>query len=210
MISYTLLRGAFHQNAVGTGDVGGATPLWVAGISVADGLSGEFGENYKPRIESSSAIIRALLGAGADLRIATNDGTTPLMITAGLGPRTYSPTLKRGTLIPDALTSLKLLVEAGAEINGRNEGDFTALHAATMRGWNEMVLYLVQQGADINARDYRGRTPFRMAEGGKQNFELQAWPETAALLKELGANTRLGIPGAILERADHDVTDNQQ
>ena len=70
-----------------------------------------------------------------------------------------------------------------------------------------MVEYLVEHGADIDARDYRGRTPYRLAEGSKQSFQFQAFPETAVLLAELGANTRLGVPGTVQERADRAVAD---
>ena len=63
-----------------------------------------------------------------------------------------------------------------------------------------MVQLLVERGADINARDFRGRTPYRLAEGSKQSFQFQAWPETAALLEKLGADVRLGIPGTVQER----------
>ena len=55
-------------------------------------------------------------------------------------------------------------------------------------------------GADINARDWRGRTAFRLAEGSKQGFHYQAWPLVAGLLQELGADTSLGIPGTTHER----------
>ena len=140
-------RGAFHQNAVGTGDVGGATPLWVAAFSLNGG--GSFGLDYKPHIDSSPDIIRALLDAGADHRITANDGTTVLMAAAGLGPRSYSPTQHRGDRIPDAEAAVRMLVEAGADVNAANEADFTALHAATFRGWNEVVQYLVEHGASI-------------------------------------------------------------
>ena len=100
---------------------------------------------------------------------------------------------------------MKVLVETGADVNAANEADFTALHAATFRGLNEVIAYLVEQGADIDARDFRGRTAFRMAEGAKQSFQFQAFPETAEFLRELGANTRLGIPGDVHERADREV-----
>ena len=73
-----------------------------------------------------------------------------------------------------------------------------------------MVQYLAEQGSDIDARDYRGRTAFRMAEGAKQSFQFQAFPETAELLRQLGANTRLGIPGTVHERADRDVVSANQ
>ena len=63
-------------------------------------------------------------------------------------------------------------------MNAVNEADFTALHGATFRGLNEVVQYLVEHGANINARDFRGRTPFRIAEGAKQSFQFQSWPET--------------------------------
>ena len=96
--------------------------------------------------------------------------------------------------------AVKVLVEAGANVNAVNEGDFTALHGAAFRGLNEIIQYLVEHGADINARDFRGRTPYRLAEGSKQSFQFQAYPETAAFLKQLGADTRLGIPGTVQER----------
>ena len=105
---------------------------------------------------------------------------------------------------------MKVLLEAGSEINAINEADFTALHGAAFRGLNEVVEYLVEQGADIDARDFRGRTPFRLAEGSKQSFQFQAFPDTAEVFRQLGANTRLGIPGTVQERADRDVAANLQ
>jgi len=196
-------RGAFEQNAVGTGDVRGATPLWVAAFSANGG--GLFGEVESYQIDSSAEIMQALLDGGADHRITTDDGCTALMAAAGMGHRSYQPRRPRAERSPSAEAAVKVLVEAGADVNATNEADYTALHAATFRGWNEVVQYLVEHGANINARDYRGRTPFRIAEGTKQSFQFQDWPETAALLRRLGADTRLGVPGIVYERADRDV-----
>ena len=78
-----------------------------------------------------------------------------------------------------------------------DEADFTALHGAAFRGLNEVIEYLVARGADIDARDFRGRTAYRMAEGAKQSFQFQSWPETA---ERLGADTGLGLPGTVQER----------
>ena len=196
-------RGAFEQNSVGTGDVRGATPVWVASFSANGG--GLFGDDSSYRFDSSPEIIRTLLAAGADPNLTTADGTTPLMVAAGLGYRSYQPHTARGRRSTSAEESVEALVEAGVDVTAANEGDFTALHAATFRGLNEVVQYLVEHGADIDARDYRGRTAFRIAEGAKQSFQFQAFPETAELLRQLGANTRLGIPGTVHERADRDV-----
>ena len=120
------------------------------------------------------------------------------------------PREPRGVRSPSAEKAAKVLLEAGADINVVNEADFTALHGAAFRGLNEVIEYLVEQGADINARDFRGRTPYRLAEGSKQSFQFQSWPETAELLKALGADTKLGIPGTVQERLrDAALTDTQ-
>jgi len=59
---------------------------------------------------------------------------------------------------------------------------------------------ILDAGANIDARDYRGRTPFRIAEGSKQSFQFQAYSDTAAFIKSLGADTTLGVPGTVQER----------
>ena len=202
-------KGAFERFACGTGDLRGATPLWVAAFGAAsDGAyrsSAASGRNFQ--VESSAEIVRMLLDAGADQSLTTADGTTPFMAAAGLGRSTFRPNWTRGRRSHGAETATRVLLDAGAEINAVNEADFSALHGAAFRGLNEVVEYLVAHGADIDARDYRGRTPFRLAEGSKQSFQFQAFPETADLLGELGANTRLGVPGTLQERADRAVTD---
>jgi uncharacterized protein len=191
-------KGAFEPFACGTGDVRGATPLWVA-ANTANGGVGEINRGGAMTGDSAE-VIRILLAAGADQRIPTEDGTTPLMVAAGLGKSTFSPGLQRGNRSQGAEEAVKALVEAGADINAVNEADFTALHGAAFRGLDEVVEYLVAHGANINAREYKGRTPYRLAQGSKQSFQFQAYPETAELIKKLGANTRLGVSGDAQER----------
>ena len=202
-------KGAFEPFACGTGDLRGATALWVAAFGAAsEGAyrsSAAGTENY--RVESSADIVEVLLAAGADQSLATDDGTTPFMAAAGLGRSTFRPNWTRGMRSRGAEAATRVLLEAGAEINRVNEADFTALHGAAFRGLNEVVEYLVANGADIDARDYRGRTPYRLAEGSKQSFQFQAFPETAVLLAQLGANTQLGVPGTVQERADRVVAE---
>jgi ankyrin repeat protein len=95
---------------------------------------------------------------------------------------------------------VKLLVETGVDVNATNEAGFTALHGAAFKGLNEVVEHLVARGANINAQDFMKRTAYRMAEGSKQTFQFQEWPETAQLLKQLGADTSLGTSGREQER----------
>ena len=117
-----------------------------------------------------------LLAAGADPLFTSDDGTTPLMVAAGLGRYTNDKNLRRGELKPSAEKAVRLLLAAGSDINARNEADFTALHGAALRGSHEVIQILVDHGADLNARDFRGRTPYRLAEGSKQAFYFQEFP----------------------------------
>ena len=192
-------KGAFEPFAPGTGDLRGATPLWIAAFDM-NGPGSQVFSVGQSRDRSGTDILRVLLEGGADLNLTTDDGTTPLMAAAGLGRATYTPREPRGVRSPGAENAVRFLVEAGADVNAVNEADFTALHGAAFRGLDEVIEYLVEQGADIDARDFRGRTAYRMAEGAKQSFQFQSWPDTAELLDRLGANTRLGLPGTVQER----------
>ena len=191
-------NGAYDTFATGTGDVAGATPLWVAAFATNPGPG-------RPRFgwqthRSTADILRSLLAAGASPGITTVDGTTPMMAAAGCGRTAHWTNTPRAARQPMAEEAIAVLIEAGLDVNATNEGDFTALHCAAFSGLNEVVELLVAHGADIDARDWRGRTAFRLAEGAKQSFHYQAWPEVAAVLAGLGADTSLGIPGTIHER----------
>jgi ankyrin repeat protein len=193
-------NGAYDTFSTGTGDVGGATPLWVAAYATNPGMGSASDAGLRERAGASGEIIRRLLAAGARADLAANDGTTTLMAAAGCGRAAHTPNLPRGDRQPYAEEAVRTLIEAGVDVNATNEADFTALHCAAFGGVNELVQILAEHGADLDARDWRGRTPFRIAEGAKQSFHYQDWPETAALLQTLGADTSLGIPGTVHER----------
>jgi uncharacterized protein len=199
-------KGAFEPYACGTGDLRGATPLFVAAMHAnSSNLLFSQGSSANADADSGRAtaaadVLRVLLANKADLKLTTVDGTTPLMVAAGLGRATFDPLLKRGRRSISAEQAVTVLLDAGADINAVNEADFTAMHGAAFRGLNEVIKILVDRGANMNARDFRGRTPYRLAEGSKQSFQFQAYPETAAYMKELGFDTKLGVPGTVQER----------
>ena len=193
-------NGAFDTFATGTGDVAGATPLWVAAYATNPGPGSASFRGRRPTPSSNGEIVRSLLAAGARPDSTPQDGTTALMAASGCGRAAHLTNVPRAPRVPTAEEAVAILLEAGVDANAANEGDFTALHCAAFSGLNEVVRQLVAHGADVDARDWRGRTAFRLAQGAKQSFHYQEWPEVASLLAELGADTSLGIPGTIHER----------
>lgn len=205
-------KGAFEPFSCGTGDLLGATPLWVAAYAANGNVGGFGGDRGLPDrfgAETPVDVLKTLLAAGADHRKTSVDGTTPLMVAAGLGRCTFTPGAKRAPRSAGAEEAVTVLLHAGADINAVNEADFTALHGAAMRGLNEVIQILVEKGAKIDARDFRGRTAYRLAEGSKQSFQFQAFPETAEFIKGLGADINLGLAGTVQERL-RDIAATQQ
>ena len=145
----------------------GATPYW---------LASKFLE-----IE----MMQALADAGADTRLASRDGTTPLMAAAGFGYRrgegsafvtdrrdfsSYNAvaSAEEGVKIPEAeerraREAVVLAIELGGDVNATSVSGDTALHGAASHGMDTVVELLVEHGADLQATNERGQTPVAMA-----------------------------------------------
>ncbi len=82
--------------------------------------------------------------------------------------------------------AVKFLVEeSNADVNVRDANAYTALHHAASRGDDELVLYLVEHGADVTVLSRKGQTTADMANGPVQR--VQPFPSTIALLEQLGS-----------------------
>jgi ankyrin repeat protein len=129
--------------------------------------------------------MRLLLQYGANPNIATEGGTTPLMAAAGVN-WTVDQTFDEGE--PALLEAVKLAHSLGNDINARNVLGIRAIHGAANRGANEIIRYLVEQGADLDAMDNEKRTPLVWAQGVfLATHPPEKKPETIALLQELQA-----------------------
>ena len=130
--------------------------------------------------------MRVLLDAGADATTPSADGTTPLMVAAGVA--IWNPGEDGGSLPgqeDEVLEAVRLCVEHGNDINAVNYRGMTALHGAAFRGANNVAEYLVEQGADLDARTDLGYSPLAIADGFSYSDFYKAQKHTAALLREL-------------------------
>ena len=146
---------------VGRGEYDGASPFWLA-----------------TRL-GNVQMMRELLGAGADPELRQAWGVTPTMVASGV-TQTDSRIVSEDKLIK----ALELLVlEIGTDIHSVDRSGQTAVHGAANVSGNEIIKFLVAQGADPEAVDNRGRTPHDVAMR-----TLRPRPITAALLRDLAAN----------------------
>ena len=113
-------------------------------------------------MDANVAVMDALVAAGADTRLATDEGTTPLMVAAGLG---RVPAETRVTEA-DTLDALQFVLDLGAEVNATNLVGRSALHGAAHIRSDPAVQLLVDYGATVDVADQRGITPLMIAEGG--------------------------------------------
>jgi ankyrin repeat protein len=127
-------------------------------------------------------VMKFLLDHGANPHLTTQDNTTPLMAAAGLAVE------ESETRIPEArhLEAVHLLLDLGANVRETNKQGDTALHGAAFLGYDDIIRLLLENGADLNARNKEKQTPYRIALGIMVNNMFFQHPRTAALLQKLG------------------------
>jgi len=76
-----------------------------------------------------------------------NNGSTPLIVAAEEG----------------RYDVVEFLIESGANLNARNDLNYTALHHAAFHGHKSIVELLLKNGADANIRDSTGSTPLLLS-----------------------------------------------
>src|SRR5690606_16574626 len=90
------------------------------------------------------------------------------------------------------LETVKLTHALGNDINAVNSVGIRAIHGAANRGSNDIITYLVENGAFLDVADNEGRTPVDWAEGVLTGARAPTRkPDTISLLLELQAKAAL-------------------
>jgi ankyrin repeat protein len=129
-------------------------------------------------------LMRLLASLGADPKMPNEDGTTPLMVAAGVGTR--SPGEDAGTE-SEVYEAVQVALEFGNDPNAVDKNGETAMHGAAYKHVASVVPLLMEHGAKIevfNHNNKSGWTPLRIAEGVHRGMNLRASPETAAALRK--------------------------
>ena len=131
-------------------------------------------------------VVRALLAHGALIDLPNASGVTPFMAASGIGTRTGAGVLGPGApenVATLSLRTMEILRAAGADVNARitdvtsltariartntltdRQGQTTLFYVAEV-GRTEVVRYLLDHGAKVDAKDEMGRTALEVAQG---------------------------------------------
>jgi ankyrin repeat protein len=157
------------------------------GRSGMDSGDTALGDGTTPLIRAAfsgdAAVMRLLLEKGADPKLTLKDGSSALMVAAGVG---YRDKFTRGTEA-DALECLKVAMETGLDISQTSTRGETALHGAANRGADSIVQFLVDHGAKLDVKSKQGFTPLDIALGKNSMGALPVpHDSTVDLIRKLG------------------------
>ncbi len=149
---------------------------------------------------TDTEVMKILLAAGAKATIPTAEGTTPLMVAAGL--QLWNPGEDGGSLPGqevEVLDAVKMCAEQGNDVTAKNDRGETALHGAAYRGVNTVAEYLVKRGAKLDAKDEHGWTALAVANGLSYTDFYKEQVHTADLLKKLMKEQGLSTEGQTVD-----------
>lgn len=130
-------------------------------------------------------LMNLLLDLGADPMLTNEDGTTALLVAAGVS---VWPNESAGTS-EEALEAVKFMIELGDVVTTVDAHGDTALHGSVMRGSEELTLFLLERGAELNHVNECGWTPLTIAQGVFYGNLGRRFPQLEVLLLGLDATS---------------------
>jgi ankyrin repeat protein len=134
---------------------------------------------------ADAPLMKLLAELGADPRLTNEDGSTPLMVAAGLG--TNAPGEDPGTE-PEVLEAVKVALDLGNDPNAVDKNGETAMHGAAYKHVPSVVKFLAEKGARMdvwNRPNSKGWTPLTITEGVQRGMNIVSSPPTAAVIREV-------------------------
>jgi ankyrin repeat protein len=141
---------------------------------------------------ADAPLMKLLAELGADPLLTNDDGSTPLMVAAGLG--TNAPGEDPGTE-PEVLEAVKVALDLGNDLNAVDKNGETAMHGAAYKHVPTVVRYLAEKGARAEVWDRpnsKGWTPLKITEGVQRGMNIVSSPATTAALRQVLADTSPG------------------
>lgn len=135
------------------------------------------------------AVMRLLLAYGADPTLTTAQGIDALMAAANVATK-ESDTTGRYKTEEQIIEAIKLCQSVGLDVNARAGDGRSAIFGAATFGFSKVVLYLHEQGAELDYRDRAGLSPLDAAMGKAGGFGFvgtdgRYWEDTVALIESL-------------------------
>ena len=106
----------------------------------------------KAAYDGDTELVRELIAQGADLEVFSGDSGS-------------EETALGWAALEGHLDTALVLIEASANVNAGNHGNWTPLMSAAYYGHPEMVKLLLEHGANPRTRDYMGKTAADWAYG---------------------------------------------
>jgi len=128
-------------------------------------------------------VMRYLLEHGADPYVTTDKNETALLLLTGSGWPLGQGHIRSDEEIHAALDLL--VEELGMDVNAATTEGITPLMGAVFKGTNDVVEYLVERGAKLDAEDNEGRSVYRWTLGVDANSGQppRPQPESEALIR---------------------------
>jgi ankyrin repeat protein len=177
-VRFLISKGADVSARSGTTAPGRAPYLAPAGRNrIQDFIAGHGGSGAHVALDDPKA------RAEADKRLAEEKELAKSAIAAFPAPKPTKPAAKQwGGLTPlqfavreGSMETVKVLVDAGADVNQRSEFGWTALLVATQNRYYKIGLLLLDHGADVNIANEGGWTPLYIATDNR-NIEAGDYP----------------------------------
>ena len=134
---------------------------------------------------ADAPLMKLLAELGANPLLTNEDGSTPLMVAAGVG--TNAPGEDPGTE-PEVLDAVRVALDLGNDLNVIDKNGETAMHGAAYKHVPTVVHYLADKGAraDVwNRPNSKGWTPLKIAEGVQRGMNIVSSPVTATAIRQV-------------------------